>query len=243
VREALKRLQREGLVHHDAGRSAVVSPVSLQDVVSLFRAREASEIYSLKLAARAADKEIFREAASAFERAAGRRRPDVEEIRALSERFDLEVDRAADSPYLTGAVHDVRTHLMRLRRLVRPNPSRLRGSATQHQAIASAIVAGDMARAAQAGSERLRDDLAAIVLALADAVIGDAGQQDPDPLEMWGIHLTAGRARLSEDSPRVTAGQGCAAGPSGSEMDSPLGDSTRRPPDEPGPDQAEPAPA
>ena len=50
-------------------------------------------------------------------------------------------------------------------------------------------------------------------------------QQLGAPFEKWGIHLTAGRARLSEDSPRVTAGQGCAAGPSGSEMDSPLMDS------------------
>ena len=57
----------------------------------------------------------------------------------LIARFDAALDASVANDYLTAALRNVRTHLVRVRRLARDNPDRLAASAAEHRLIASAI--------------------------------------------------------------------------------------------------------
>ncbi|WP_037081420.1 GntR family transcriptional regulator [Pseudonocardia spinosispora] len=179
VREALKRLAREGLVRTDAGRSAIVAPLSVDEVVQLYQAREAVESYLLRLAAHASDRSAFDELGTRYQRAAQRPRIDADEIYRLSQEFDTAVDAAAANRFLAGMLTELRGQLNRLRRLARQRPERLRESAVQHVAMCRAIRDGDEAEAARAGAARLRDSLATIIDILTGSLLGPLA--DPPP--------------------------------------------------------------
>ncbi|HEX4250611.1 MAG TPA: GntR family transcriptional regulator [Pseudonocardia sp.] len=179
VREALKRLAREGLVRNDAGRSAIVAPVSVADVVALLQAREAVESYLLRLAVLAPDRSVFGELSERYEVAARRPEIDTDEIYRLSEEFDRAVDAAADNRYLVAMLDDLRGHLGRLRRLSRRRPERLRESALQHVRMGRALVAGDAAEVAGVAAQRLRDSLATIIDVLTGSLLGPLDAAPP----------------------------------------------------------------
>jgi DNA-binding GntR family transcriptional regulator len=66
IREALRRLDAEGLVAHERNRGAVVRPLSLQDVIDHYELRGRLESYAAELAAqRATDAERARLTAAA----------------------------------------------------------------------------------------------------------------------------------------------------------------------------------
>lgn len=179
VREALKRLAREGLIRTDAGRSAIVAPLSVDEVVQLYQAREAVESYLLRLAAHAPDRSVFGNLGDSYAHAAAREQIDIDEIYRLSEEFDVAVDVAADNRYLTGMLTELRGQLNRLRRLARSRPERLRESAVQHVAMCRAILDGDETGAARSGAARLLDSLATIIDILTGSLLGPL--DDPPP--------------------------------------------------------------
>jgi DNA-binding GntR family transcriptional regulator len=172
VREALKRLAREGLVRNDAGRSAVVAPLSIDEVIHVYQAREALEVYALRLAARADDRAAFAPLVARYEQAAQREMIDAGEIFALSREFDAVVDATAASPHVINMLAELRMHLWRLRRLSRRRPERLRQSAVEHVEMGRAILAGDEIETARIATERLRNGLATIVDILAGSLLG-----------------------------------------------------------------------
>lgn len=180
VREALKRLAREGLVRTDAGRSAIVSPLSVDEVVQLYQAREAVESYLLRLAAQAVDRSVFQRLSERYGQASRRQEIDADEIYRLSQEFDIAVDVAAANRLLTGMLTELRGQLNRLRRLARQRPERLRESAVQHVAMCGAIHDGDDVEAARAGAARLRDSLATIIDILTGSLLGPLA--DPPPI-------------------------------------------------------------
>ena len=55
------------------------------------------------------------------------------------------MDAAVGNPYLTQALKNLRVHLVRVRRLAKDNPARLRDAAGEHAAIALAIADGNPA--------------------------------------------------------------------------------------------------
>jgi DNA-binding GntR family transcriptional regulator len=203
VREALKRLAREGLVRNDAGRTAIVAPLSMDEAIRLFQVREALELYALRLAAVAPDRSPFAEISDRYEKAAQRSEIDVEEVYALSEEFDAAVDDAADNNYLTGMLADLRGHLLRLRRLSRHQPERLRKSAIQHVHMGRALVEGDGAMAAYIGAERLRDSLRTVIEFLGSSLLG--------PLDEAAAPVTGDT--ISPIGPVATPADGAAGDP------------------------------
>ncbi|MBO0884913.1 MAG: hypothetical protein J2P17_32180, partial [Mycobacterium sp.] len=72
----------------------------------------------------------------------------------------------------TGMLTDLRGHLLRLRRLSRHQPERLRKSAIQHVHMGRALVEGDGAMAAYIGAERLRDSLRTVIEFLGSSLLG-----------------------------------------------------------------------
>lgn len=168
LREALVRLAADGLVVQQSPRVTVVSDVDADDIRALFEFRRALEEAAARLAATRADPAEFAALAAEFDRTslrgAGR-----EHYYDLISRFDAALDAAVDNAYLSSALRTIRTHLVRVRRLSRENPTRLSASVGEHRLIAAAIAAQDPELAAHATHVHLHNALTSILASLSEA--------------------------------------------------------------------------
>ncbi|GAA1701054.1 GntR family transcriptional regulator [Microbacterium sediminicola] len=173
LREALARLAADGLVVQQSPRVTVVTDVDADDIRQLFEFREALEIAAARLAAVRAPRAVFAALAEEFDQTTlvGAGRPAYYDLIA---RFDVELDAVIDNSYLASALRTVRTHLVRVRRLSRDNPTRLAASVSEHRLIASAIAAGDADLAAHATHVHLHNALTTILASL-DGAIHESG--------------------------------------------------------------------
>jgi DNA-binding GntR family transcriptional regulator len=163
LREALGRLASDGLVAQASPRVTVVTDIDTADIRDLFVVRRALEETAARLAAGTASAE-FADLAREFAAIEPAGEPD--RYYALIARFDAALDTAVGNDYLTGALKNVRTHLVRVRRLARDNPARLAASVGEHRLIAAAIAAGDADLAAHATHVHLHNALTSILESL-----------------------------------------------------------------------------
>lgn len=153
LREALARLTADGLVTQQAGRGLVVTDVSVDNIRELFEVRRALEEQAARLAAGRGDPAVFAALEREFLTV-----PDLLEADDparhdyydLVRRFDEALDDAVGNPYLVTALRNLRTHLVRIRRLAKDDTPRLRAAAAEHLTIVQAIVAHDAELAAHA---------------------------------------------------------------------------------------------
>ncbi|MEZ0163260.1 GntR family transcriptional regulator [Kineococcus sp. LSe6-4] len=151
VREAFAQLVHDGLARPVGGRGLVVAPLDPADLDQLYDVREALEVKAARLAARAPGRAVFARFADRFGHAAALvGTGELDRYYALTAEFDAAVDEAVVNPWLVRALSDVRTHLVRIRRLARHDPARLLAAASEHQLIAEALAAGDADLAAHA---------------------------------------------------------------------------------------------
>ena len=153
LREALSRLTADGLVASQAGRGLVVTDVSVDNIRELFEVRSALEEQAVRLAAERGDPAVFAELERAFRAApALLQRPDParHDYYELVDRLDEALDEAVANPYLVAALHSLRTHLVRIRRLAKDDVARLASAAAEHATIVHAIAARDAELAASA---------------------------------------------------------------------------------------------
>ena len=163
VREALNRLQADGLVASHRGRGLTVTTISMHVADELFDIRLAIEPLAVRRAADAMLDTAFdaTEARTRFQDLALRFRtaeqqwhdadqPAVEDYYDLTRQLDRAVDEACANPYLVQILTGLRLHLARLRRLSQHDPARLAASAGEHARVAQAIADGapDLAEAA-----------------------------------------------------------------------------------------------
>ncbi|MDO5492874.1 MAG: GntR family transcriptional regulator [Nesterenkonia sp.] len=161
LREALSRLMADGLAAQAGGRGAVVSSISLDDVDQLFEVRIPLEVQAAQLAAHRGDRRTFSALASRFAEAALDDHA-ASDYYSLTRDLDDALDRAVENQYLSAAMKALRVHLVRIRRLARDHPERLRASADEHRAICEAVAAGDPDLAEAATLMHLRRSLAHI---------------------------------------------------------------------------------
>lgn len=169
LREAVARLIADGLVVGRRGRGFEVTDISVDSISELYELRQALEVQAIRLAALRRDPALFVELRDAFVTA-----PDlldqgdggVHRYYALIGQLEDAVDAAVDNPFLVGALRAVRTHLARIRRLARRNPSRLRAAAAEHLLILDAIIAGDPSLAAHATHIHLHQSLLSVLAAV-----------------------------------------------------------------------------
>lgn len=161
LREALGRLAADGLVAQASPRVTVVTDIDAGDIRELFEVRRALEETAARLAAVRGDAETFAALADEF----GHVQPaaEADAYYALIARFDEALDSAVANDYLTGALKNVRTHLVRVRRLARDNPARLATSVGEHRVIAAAIADRDADLAAHATHVHLHNALVSIL--------------------------------------------------------------------------------
>lgn len=163
LREALGRLAADGLVVQQSPRVTVVAAIDARGIREIFEVRRALEEAAARLAAERGDAAAFGELARAFADTRATGPESVEAYYALIARFDRQLDASVANDFLTAALRNVRTHLVRVRRLARDNPDRLAASAAEHRLIASAIAARDADLAAHATHVHLHSALTNIL--------------------------------------------------------------------------------
>lgn len=169
LREALRRLEAEGLAVVGKGRTYRVSTISPDDVRHLFELREALECQAARLAAQRREPDVFHRLAERFAEAAALLSPgdpDHTTYYGLVAELDSALDDAMDSPALRRALASLRSQVARARRLSRDDHTRLVHAAQEHRLIAEAVADGDGTLAAQATAIHLRASLTAILTAL-----------------------------------------------------------------------------
>ncbi len=169
LREAIDRLEAEGLVVQRSPRVTVVADLDLGRIRDLFAVRRALEEAAARLAAArpADDRAAFEPLAAAFARADAT--DDVAAYYARVAELDAAIERCVGNDFLARSLQPVRAHLGRVRRLASDRPERLRASAGEHALIARAIAAGDADLAAHATHVHLHHALASVEHALGPA--------------------------------------------------------------------------
>lgn len=144
VREALRRLEQEGLVHLIPNKGAVVVGITTDDLIDIYRIRMRLEGLA---AARAAEKRSAEDAArlteivelSEFYIARG----DAARLRDLDSNFHDLVYLAGGSRMISSTLSHLHHKISRYRAMALGNPGRVVESVREHRAILEAILAHD----------------------------------------------------------------------------------------------------
>lgn len=162
IREALAKLTAEGLTEPQSGRGMVVSEISLDHLDELFELRTALECKAAELAAQRRNPDVFLDLHEKLTNAGElitAQDPARTDYYQLAGELDSAVDAAVGNHYLNLALKNLRVHLVRVRRLGKDNPARLRDAAREHAAIALAIANGNPTVASAATTVHLDNSL------------------------------------------------------------------------------------
>lgn len=165
VREALGRLEQEGLVRREGGWGFAVREMSLADVLDLLDVREALELQALSVAMPRIDSRIrakLREHLADSEAAliAGRATDSLR----LARRFHSAIAQAGGNALLTSMLESLndRIHMVGLS-LARRFPDRPREVLEENRALLAAIDQGDSRRAEKFLRQHIRRSRALLV--------------------------------------------------------------------------------
>ena len=116
VREAIRKLQGEGLVIMNARRGAVVAPINVQVMKELLEIRKALESLACQLVAEKASEEEIQELRSINN--IMRRAVDDADVNVMTEQdvaFHEKITELADNSHLTNMLDQIKEHLYRYR--------------------------------------------------------------------------------------------------------------------------------
>ncbi|MBP0491713.1 GntR family transcriptional regulator [Roseomonas sp. SG15] len=156
VREALKRLEAQGLVLHEPHHGAVVASLDYGQMTELYHMREVLEGTAAGLAATHAtgtEMEILREM---VERDRGLLE-DPAALAATNRAFHRQIRLSARNRFLNTSLETMRISLALLARTTLAAPRRGAESVEEHAAIVDAIEARDAARAEEAARRHMRN--------------------------------------------------------------------------------------
>lgn len=145
VREALKRLESEGLVEFQRNRGAIVTSVSEPEIAEIFEVRAILESAAIKLS-------IPHMTEATFERARGfcdafLRETDVRLWAEINWRFHSCLYEDAKRPFLIRTIRSINDRLERYLRIQLTLSHGLGVADVEHRAILAACMEGDAARA------------------------------------------------------------------------------------------------
>ncbi|WP_144639867.1 GntR family transcriptional regulator [Bordetella genomosp. 13] len=152
VREALKRIQDEGLLRQEPGRGLVVAEMDQQEVGELYAMRESLESTAASLAAQhASEAEILNMEAILME---GDNDPVAQNL-----RFHEAIYSAAHNRYLMRLLRTLTDTTYLLGRSTLASPVRAEAALREHSAIVAAIRARDPEAAAAAARHHIHQAL------------------------------------------------------------------------------------
>ncbi|HHW98360.1 MAG TPA: GntR family transcriptional regulator [Firmicutes bacterium] len=140
VREAIRKLELEGLVIMIPRRGAYVADLSIKDVAETFEIRSALEALAASLAA----ERITPEEAEEMERilvriGAAIEEDDMQQLVALDEEYHNLLYKASRNDRLMQILNNLREQIQRFRVTTLAVPGRVRGVLQEHRNIAEAI--------------------------------------------------------------------------------------------------------
>lgn len=150
VREALRRLEQDGLIQHVAGRGLVVAELTERDVQDMLEVLRLLAPHAAGLAAmRRSDDQARQVLAAAAAMSAAVVRNDTPALLAADARFSEALLEACDNPVLRRLVRDLRRKLVRFTMPPAAQAARLAAYAEQHQSVAEAVAARQAEQAAR----------------------------------------------------------------------------------------------
>jgi DNA-binding GntR family transcriptional regulator len=170
IREALTRLEQEGLVETTSFKGAVVTKYSRQDLIEIYELRELLE----NAAARAAAQSMAEQDRVHLDRIARESRrlqsgQDAVALAALISEFDAVLFDQVRNHRIQVLIENLRAHLTRIGQLTAEIPGRIDASVDEHEKIVEAIAARDPGLAEQRMREHIRSVRDDQLRALGDA--------------------------------------------------------------------------
>lgn len=161
IREALGRLESEGLVYKQPSRGVTVSPFSTEAFVDILNVRQLLEAEAARLAAGKIPAEKVANVRSALEALAQKDTPTLSEIWAVDDLLHGEIADAAGNQLLVSMIRDLRrrTHVFNAYR----NPMVPRFSVEENTTLLDAVQSGDAERARAAMVEHIEHVKLAII--------------------------------------------------------------------------------
>ena len=156
VREALKRLELQGLVAHEPHHGAVVSTPEYGQVVELYMMREVLEGTAARLAAQHATDVEVQVLRDMVVRDRGLV-PDPAALAASNRLFHQQIRDSAGNRYLSRTLETFRVSLALLAGTTLGVPGRGSASIDEHDAIVARIAARDPDGAEQAARQHIRN--------------------------------------------------------------------------------------
>jgi DNA-binding GntR family transcriptional regulator len=166
VREALGRLEAEGLVYKQPSRGVTVSPFSTEAFVELLNVRQLLEAEAARLAAGHIPQEQLDAIRDTLNALGEKPNPGLDEIWEVDDILHGAVADAAGNRLLAGMIRDLRrrTHVFNAYR----NPITPKFTAEENLSLLEAIASGDQDRAERA----MREHIESVKLAIIDRLAG-----------------------------------------------------------------------
>jgi len=170
VRQALRWLERDGVVRIEKRRGASVRTLSSEQISDLYELRARLEAFACELASRrasASDRSELERMSDAFDRAAhDDPGEDFAAVRASNAALHHKISAISGNPFLVIALDATTENPLVLRAYQRFGPEELGRSALFHQLIVRSICEGDGERAGRLMTEHVLQARDALVLAL-----------------------------------------------------------------------------
>jgi len=156
VREAIRKLENEGLVTIEPRKGAYASDVSIKDMVDVLEVREDLEGMAAALAADKAteeDKEALQKITEAYKKAVADQ--DTEEIIKYDEQFHQLIVNCTGNKTLIQLFSQVQELALRFRYIYYDDMSRYKNMPADHRKIEEAILSGNSQKARVAAGEHV----------------------------------------------------------------------------------------
>jgi len=157
IREALTRLEQEGLVETTSFKGAVVTGYSRQDLLEIYELRELLENAAARTAAESmADADRDRLDRICRESRKLKKNHDAAGLAALISAFDDMLFEQVRNSRIRALIENLRAHLTRIGHLTAEIPGRIEASVDEHEKIVQAIAARDPELAERQMREHIR---------------------------------------------------------------------------------------
>ncbi|MDI6631653.1 MAG: GntR family transcriptional regulator [Bacillota bacterium] len=158
VREAIRKLELEGLVVMLPRRGAYVAGISVKDMADVFEVRAALEALAAGLAAeRITEEEMEELERSLVEILEVSDTQDLDTIVAYDTRFHDIIYRASRNTWLIQIISNLQDQLQRFRMTTLSRPGRMREAVEEHKKIVEAISERNSELAAQLAREHIEN--------------------------------------------------------------------------------------
>jgi DNA-binding GntR family transcriptional regulator len=169
IREALTRLEQDGLVETTSFKGAAVTAYSRRDLEEIYELRELLEVAAIRNAAAHMDEQARRR----LEQICAESRSlsgtgDIDRLSELLGEFDDVVFAQVTNSRIAALIDNLQAHLSRIGRLTTDIPGRIGNSVAEHDKILAAIKAGDADLAERHMRDHIRSVRDAQLAALGD---------------------------------------------------------------------------